>query len=303
MAETALSDGKSVQYLAEFFTDGHDFMSKNDRILIASAKGGVGKSTTALGLALAYAEMGKSVLLVDCDAASRSLDLLCGSDSTALYNLGDVILQRVAPEDAVFAPFEQYPDLGFCAAPYLFQDGEAFEKTGKHLGELTGDVIRRLMAGVPRDIVIIDTSSGGGAICAAELAEELTTVLITAEQSKTSIRAAEYTASQMEQAGIAGSSKGAKVALRLVVCSFDAASAVKGQRAGVIEMIDRSMLKCVGVVPADRRLVLRQENGLLPDERCVSQKAYRNIARRLEGENVPLFTGMRKYEKKRTRVL
>ncbi|MBE6598591.1 MAG: septum site-determining protein MinD [Ruminococcaceae bacterium] len=276
------------------------FMSRNDRILIASAKGGVGKSTTALGLALAYAEMGKSVLLADCDAASRSLDLLCGSDSSVLYNLGDIILGRVEPEDAVSSPFEAYPDIAFCAAPYLFQDEEAVLKTGKHLSDLMGDAVRRLMERVPRDIVIIDTSSGGGVSCAMGLLGEITTVLITAEQSKTSIRAAEYTASQMEKIGI---ENGYPMNQRLIVCSFDVASAMKGRRAGVIEMIDRSTLKCAGVVPFDDRLVLRQENGLLPDGKCISMEAYRNIAHRLSGDNVPLFTGIRRYEKKRSRIL
>ncbi len=273
-------------------------MSKNDRILIASAKGGVGKSTTALGLALAYAEMGNSVLLVDCDAASRSLDLLCGSDASVLYNLGDVMLGRVEPEDAVSTPFEEYPDIAFCAAPHLFQDAEAVEKTGRHLAELAGDAIRRLMERVPRDIVIVDTSSGGGVVCAMGLSDVLTTVIITAEQSKTSIRAAEYTASQMEKIGL-----GERLQQRLVVCSFDAASAMKGKRAGVIEMIDRSTLKCVGVVPYDKRLVLKQENGELPDGKCISKAAYRNIAERLSGNHVPLFDGMKGYEKKRSRIL
>ena len=270
-------------------------MSKNDKILIASAKGGVGKSTTALGLALAFSEMGKSVLLIDCDSASRSLDLLCGNDSDVLYNLGDVVLDRVDAADAVTHPFADYPDLAFCAAPHLFQDEEILAKTGQHLGEKISDAVRTLVEKIPRDVVLIDTSSGGGVSCASRLTDVVSTVLITAEQSKTSIRAAEYTASQMEKIGLSNQ--------RLVVCSFDAVSAVKGQRAGVIEMIDRSTLKCVGIVPYDKRLVLRQENGLLPDKKCISKTAYRNIAERLSGYGVPLFTGMGKYEKKRSRIL
>jgi len=270
-------------------------MNKNDKILIASAKGGVGKSTTALGLALAFSEMGKSVLLIDCDSASRSLDLLCGNDSEVLYNLGDVILERVDAADAVTHPFEDYPDLAFCAAPHLFQEEEVFGKTGLHLADAVGNAVKTLTEKIPRDIVIIDTSSGGGVSCASRLTDVITTVLITAEQSKTSIRAAEYTASQMEKIGFQNQ--------RLVVCSFDADSAMKRQRAGVIEMIDRSTLKCVGIVPYDKRLVLRQENSLLPDRKCISKLAYRNIAERLMGYGVPLFTGMGRYEKKRSRVL
>lgn len=270
-------------------------MSRNDKILIASAKGGVGKSTTALGLALSFSEMGKSVLLIDCDASSRSLDLLCGNDSSVLYNLGDIILGRVEAADAVSRPFENYPDISLCTAPHLFQDEEAYEKTGHHLNELAGDAVKKLIEQIPRDIVIIDTSSGGGVTCAAGLTDQISMVLITAEQSRTSIRAAEYTASQMEKIGVSNQ--------RLVVCSFDVASAARGQRAGIIEMIDKSTLKCVGVVPYDKRLMLRQENGLLPDKKCISEMAYRNIAERLTGKNVPVFHGMKGYEKKRSRIL
>lgn len=270
-------------------------MSRNDKILIASAKGGVGKSTTALGLAVAFSEMGKSVLLIDCDSVSRSLDLLCGSEGTVLYNLGDVILGRVEAADAVFQPFEEYPNLSFCAAPHLFQEHEVFEKTGQHLREKISDAVRQMIEGCPRDIVLIDTSSGGGAECAAGLTDVITTVLVTAEQSKTSVRAAEYTAQQMEKIGITNQ--------RLIVCSFDMAAAVRGQRSGLIEMIDRSTLKCAGIVPYDKRLVLRQENGILPDGKCISKAAYRNIAERLLGDPIPLFHGMRRYEKKRSRIL
>jgi len=270
-------------------------MSKNDKILIASAKGGVGKSTTALGLALSYSAMGKSVLLIDCDISSRSLDILCGDNCPVLYNLGDVLLDRVPAADAVFQPFEEHPNISLCTAPHLFQDEEAFFKTGHHLDELTGTAVRKVVEALPHDITLIDTSSGGGTVCASGLIGIVSTVIITSEQSRTSVRAAEYTASQMEKIGISNQ--------RLVVCSFDATSAMRGERAGVIEMIDKSTLKCVGVVPYDKRLAVRQDNGLIPDKKCISQKAYYNIAQRLSGVNVPLFSGMKSYERKRSRLI
>ena len=46
------------------------------RLLIASAKGGVGKSTTAVGIAAEISRMGKKTLLCDLDMTSRSLDML-----------------------------------------------------------------------------------------------------------------------------------------------------------------------------------------------------------------------------------
>ena len=43
--------------------------------VITSGKGGVGKSTVTVGLGRALAQRGRRVLLVDCDAGLRSLDL------------------------------------------------------------------------------------------------------------------------------------------------------------------------------------------------------------------------------------
>ena len=46
------------------------------RIVVASGKGGVGKTTLSIALSLAFARRGKKVLLVDFDEL-RSADLLC----------------------------------------------------------------------------------------------------------------------------------------------------------------------------------------------------------------------------------
>ena len=47
-------------------------------IAVASGKGGVGKSTVALGIAMAAAERGVRTALVDADLGMANLDLLCG---------------------------------------------------------------------------------------------------------------------------------------------------------------------------------------------------------------------------------
>ena len=49
-------------------------------VVVTSGKGGVGKSTVALGLGRSLAQKGRRVLLVDCDAGLRSLDRMTGAE-------------------------------------------------------------------------------------------------------------------------------------------------------------------------------------------------------------------------------
>ena len=85
------------------------------RILVTSSKGGVGKSTTSLLLALSLAKRGKRVLLCDCDIGSRCLDMLLGIEDEVVYDIGDVYGGNVSAERAIIRP-DGRDGLMFCAA-------------------------------------------------------------------------------------------------------------------------------------------------------------------------------------------
>ncbi|HET9118580.1 MAG TPA: AAA family ATPase [Pseudonocardiaceae bacterium] len=72
---------------------------KGRMIVVTSGQPGEGKSTTARGLALAYAESGLRVLLIDADLRRPSLDRLLNSPSEA--GLVHVVAGEVALSDAV----------------------------------------------------------------------------------------------------------------------------------------------------------------------------------------------------------
>lgn len=73
-------------------------------IAVSSGKGGVGKTNSVANLAVAFARMGKKVLLLDADLGLGNLDILLGL--TPRYNLGHLLRgERTLEEVVVKGPF------------------------------------------------------------------------------------------------------------------------------------------------------------------------------------------------------
>ena len=107
-------------------------------------------------------------------------------------------------------------------------------------------------------------------------------------------RAAEGTVSRLSEAG--------KNDIRLIVNSFEAEATLKkrGQRKSLLDIIDLSRAPLAGVVPYDYSLLLSHEGvGGRANE---SDNAFRNIANRLMGNDVPIFSGIKKIRKQRKKL-
>jgi flagellar biosynthesis protein FlhG len=121
-------------------------------LAVTSGKGGVGKTSVATNLAIAFARMGKRVLLVDGDLALANVDLLLGVVPNK--NLGDVVFGTAGIEEVLIRTKE---------GVRLLPAGSGVEE----LADLDDFRRERLLQELSRvetdcDLILYDTGSGIG---------------------------------------------------------------------------------------------------------------------------------------------
>jgi len=129
-------------------------------ISVCSAKGGVGKTTVSLNLALAFADAGKRVLLVDLDPQGGIGHSLAKGD-TDLGGLAEVLMGQSPLLDALQAT--KHPRLtllprGRLDPVYVVEFEQAL-----HDGSSLPNVLRDEVVASQCDVALLDTPSGLGA--------------------------------------------------------------------------------------------------------------------------------------------
>lgn len=261
---------------------------KYKRMMVTSRKGGVGKSTVSANLAFAFARSGLRTMLVDLDLSNRSLDLFLGCEDSVIYDLSDLISGRASIEDTVLTS-QKTENLYFL--PGIFNP-DALDDESKPTIQKLNAAICDAEEKFSLDLVIIDTS--GSADDSAKLAYPLcSSAIIVTNQTEVSIRAAEATGYIL--------SREERKDLWLVINNFET-DVRRGTRATALEIIDRTRIPIMGIVPRDEELSDAQEKGLLVFENKKSSNstiAFDNIAARLSGKHVPLFSGFHHIKKKK----
>jgi len=134
------------------------------RLVIASQKGGVGKTTVALNLAVALAERGQRTLLVDLDPQG-AIGLSLAKGDTELAGLAELLTDQAPVDEAVVAT--RLSGLSLLSRGRLdATDVPAFEEEVGRSGALA-DVLERSETAC--DVAVVDTPSGLGRVTLAAL--------------------------------------------------------------------------------------------------------------------------------------
>lgn len=236
------------------------------RIVIASGKGGVGKSSFTAGLACALQNSGHNVLVVDCDIGLRSLDIILGAGVDMLFTWGDIIAGRCSCDDALL---RTNCGCSLLCAPAEFED--CF--TPEAIRSMADEFEERF------DFILFDSPAGigNGFKLAAAAADS---AIVIATPDSVCVRSGAVAADKLSSMGIKNS--------RLVINRFDKRAAIKGKRLNIDDVIDSTCLRLIGVVPQDNALSFNMTCGKLLAKRSPSSAAFSRIASRLEGKRVPL---------------
>ena len=244
-------------------------MSNSEVIVVTSGKGGVGKTTTTANVGTGLAKLGKKVCLIDTDIGLRNLDVVMGLENRIVYNLVDVVEGSCRVKQALIRD-KRNPGL------YLMPSAQTRDKSAVSPGQMV-KVIEHLREQF--DYVLLDCPAGieqgfQNAIAGADRALVVTTPEVSA------IRDADRIIGLLEANGFKQ--------MDLIINRLRMDMVRKGDMMSAADVVDILAVPLLGIVPDDENVVVATNKGEpLVGNDCPAGKAYANIVRRIQGEEVP----------------
>ena len=239
--------------------------------VVASGKGGTGKTSFVAGVGSALAQSGHKTLCIDADIGLRNLDIVLGMTDRVLMNFADVIAGRCSLEKAA-AQHPMLPNLFLITAP---MGSDALRISPEEMRAFI-DVAKQQF-----DFCIIDAPAGlGSGFRLAAGAADRAIIVTTTDSS--SLRDAQRTVMELSDYHMRS---------RHLVVNRVEKKLLRKLHRNIDDAIDTAGLPLIGIVPEDAnvRLATNREIPVVLTENRGAARAYTNIARRLCGFRVPLM--------------
>jgi septum site-determining protein MinD len=256
-------------------------------ILICSGKGGVGKTTLTANLGIALARLGHPVAVLDADFGLRNLDLLLGLENRIVFTAQEVLSESCRLEQALVR-HKQEPNLSLLPAG-----------NPRMLEWLTPEDMQKIVAQLAErfDYVLIDAPAGveQGFRNAAAAARE---AIVVTNPEVSAVRDADRVIGLLNSMEISP--------VQLILNRVRPQMMANQEMLSVDEITEMLALPLLGLVLEDQQVIVSTNRGeplTLGEAASPAAKGYRNIARRLDGENVPLLDPSKERRGLRARLL
>jgi septum site-determining protein MinD len=255
-------------------------------ILICSGKGGVGKTTLTANLGIALARLGARVAVLDADFGLRNLDLLLGLENRIVFTAQEV-LSETCRLDQALVKHKQEPNLALLPAgnPRMLEwlTPEDMQKIAQLLAERF-------------DYVLIDCPAGiedgfKNAVAAAEEAIVITTPEVSA------VRDADRVVGLLNVQGVKP--------VQLVLNRVRPKMMANQEMLAVDDVTGILALPLLGLVVEDEQVIVSTNRGeplTLNGASSPAGRAYQDVARRLQGEDVPIVDPSKQRKGLRTQI-
>ncbi len=239
-----------------------------EKILIASGKGGVGKSTVSAILAKSFAQRGEKVLVIDSDTGLGALDILFCVSEQVVNSWADIIGNDCDISNATLKISE---NLFLIPSPRFFD------------GDIPDDIFKNIVQQIESeyDIIIIDASAGiDDNLKRCSYACDRAIFVATADEI--SVRCAYSAAIEAQKYGISSDD------IRLVINRYVKKAALKSKLLNIDGVIDKTGICLLGILPEDKNVPFMSVTNVPPSSKSVFVAAINRIADRIQGKNVPL---------------
>jgi len=241
-------------------------------IVVTSGKGGVGKTTLTANLGVALARLGKKVLLIDADIGLRNLDMILGLENRIVYDILDVLEDRVPAEKAFV---KDKRGLNLFLLPANQTKNKDAVNTDKWL-----ELVESIKSKGEFDYIIIDSPAGieqGFKIAVSP--SDRAYIVVNPEVS--SVRDADRVIGLLESMN--------KENYWVIVNRIRWKMVKRGEMLSVEDIVDILKAPLIGVIPEEEKLVDFTNRGepIVLHPKYNAAKAIMDVAKRTLGEEIP----------------